>query len=66
MQIEIRPVRRQCGSGLDISSIEPVPELRKHEVTTYFEPLELLYETLEVWLALDVRSYGAHAKVLVD
>jgi hypothetical protein len=25
-----------------------------------------LYKTLEVWLALDVWSYGAHAKVLVD
>ena len=41
-------------------------KLGEHEVTTYFEPLELLYETLEVWLALDVWSYGSHAKVLVD
>lgn len=66
MQVEVPPVRRQCGSGLDISSIEAVPEFREHEVTTYLEPLQLLDEAFEVWLALDVWSYGSHAKVLMN
>lgn len=40
--------------------------LCEHEVTAYFEPFELLNEGLEVWLALDVWSYGSHAKILVN
>ena len=66
MQVEVPPVGRQCGCGFDIPSIQAVSELRKHEVAAYFELLKLLNKTFEVWLALDVWSYGSHAKVLVD
>jgi hypothetical protein len=38
-----------------------MPELCEHEVAAYLEPLKLLYETLEVWLTLDMWSYGSHA-----
>ena len=41
-------------------------QLRKHEVTTNLEPLKLLEEAFEMWLALDVWSYGSHAQVLMN
>lgn len=66
MQVEVPPIRRQRGRGFDIPSIQTVSELREHEVAAYFEPLKLLEKGFEVWLALDVWSYGSHAKVLVD
>ena len=41
-------------------------QLRKHEVTTNLEPLKLLEEAFEMWLALDVWGYGSHAQVLMN
>ena len=66
MHVEVPPVWRQSGCGLNVPSIQTVSELREHEVAAYFEPLELLDEALEVWLALNVWSYGSHAKILVN
>lgn len=66
MQVKVPPVRRERGCGLNIPSVEAVSELREHEVAAYFEPLQLLDKVFEVWLMLDVWSYGAHAKVLVN